>query len=191
MKILIALKLLALTVTLAFVIWAMKSLNAESVSRFLTSVGIEPGAHAPSLQPGNKAEHEGERLNLCRTRVRALIWPDGRRIEEEINGLDMSWKAHDPAEREVSYLEMEKWLSQHCQVTVQPRELAQGETLEFNDHLTVRFIDGVEAVIQLAQVDGTYRIDGKIFRSDDLRAALSELRQIAQFKDPAQEPKAP
>lgn len=169
---------------LVAVFYIMGNLNADSVGRALGALGIEPGTRtSPGLQPSNRALEVGqERFNICRTRVHAIIFNDGKKIEESRNGLDLKWMAHDQTPREISYLDVEKWLSQHCQIVIEPRSIQIGESLRFSQFVTIEFIDGTKMHV-LNSGDGTLRIEDKVFRSSDFQDALAELENIAGWAE--------
>lgn len=184
MKTLTFIKATILVLTLVAVIYAIRSLNSGAMGSFFYSLGIEPGTQqSPGLQPaGRRPVQMGEeRLNICRTRVHALIFQSGQKIEELKEGLNLKWMAYDPKPREISYLDVEKWLSRHCQIVIGPRAIADGEVLKFEEYATIEFIDGSSLKV-LKAADGTYRIEDRTFYSDDLTDALAELRQIALFE---------
>ena len=171
-------KLVVLVAALVGVLYLIRHLNEESVAKGFQAIGIEP---APPMKPGES------RFNLCRTRVKALVWPDGRKIEQSEREMKATWMAFDSgaalgavsSAREMNPLEVEKWLSLHCQVTVSRHERAPLEP--FVDFLTLQFIDGTSMRIRRSQ-NWMFVIDGvESFSSPDLRAVVDEAAQLAQF----------
>lgn len=187
MRVLLFLKISILVLALGGVLYAMSHMNSGSMNKAFLALGIEPGtAQSPGFQPANRYAGDGEkRFNLCPTRVHAIVWSDGRKVEESKDGLKLRWMAYDPQPREISYLDVEKWLSAHCQVHVSPPSVEDKTRSEFHDFLTVRYIDGQELKVLRAGEPGgaedLFRIGDQLYRSDDFRDAVNELSRIALF----------
>lgn len=184
LKYLLFVKVLLLVLMLGFVLWSMKVIDTQSVARVFSALGIESDASA--------------QMKLCRSRVRALVFPDGRKVEERVDGLSMSWMAYGPEAHEISYLDMEKWLSKHCQIKVEPLKPQDEVRSAYGEFLTLQFVDGKQIKIEVAggsaSPEALFRIDGELVRSNDLRSAVDELVRIAQFNDVpnvGSSPKAP
>ena len=166
---------------LAGVIYLIRAVNGESVARGLMVMGIESGtSQSPGLRAGQRLLLPGEEtLSICRTRVKAILLPNGNRIEELREGVKLTWMAYDPNPREIGYLEVEKWLSQHCQITIvkqtESRILTPGP-----GKLTLEYISGAPMVIQVRGANEFETGEAK-FHSPDLTSALAELGRIAQF----------
>lgn len=185
-------KVLVLIAALGMIIYIISNLSPEKVSDSLAAIGAAPGtADAPGLQPWTRPVGEGEeRFNVCRTRVHAVEWPDGKKIEEKKAGLKLTWEAHSPEARELPYLGIEKWFSRHCQIVIAKvgASSAAGTgagspgvpTPEFKDFLALVFVDGSRVQIRRT-ADGVFDFDGQTFKSADLDEAIVELKQIAQF----------
>jgi hypothetical protein len=173
LKYLIFVKVLLLVLMLGFVLWSMKVIDASSVARVFSALGISSESPA--------------QMTLCRSRVRTLAFPDGRKIEERVDGLSMSWMAYGPEAHEISYLDMEKWLSKHCQINVEPLKPQDEARSAYGDFLSLQFIDGKQIKIEVAggraSPEALFRIDGELVRSEDLRLAVEELVRIAQFNE--------
>jgi hypothetical protein len=165
-------------------------LQPQKVQNALHSLGVDAGnSAAPGFQPATSRTLEAgeERLNLCPTRIASVTWADGREVEESPSGIKRKWLAAFPraAPREIGYLEVEKWLSQHCEVIAQ---LAEGVIVGADSAqrlAVVRYIDGSETVIDQTP-QGLVKISqpgasARFYRSSDLKGALQELATIAQF----------
>lgn len=178
-------KVILMVVTLVFVIAIMRGMTPEKMENVFAALGIEPGtAHSPGLQPGGRPLTEGEeRFNICRTRIHSITWPSGRRVEEFKEGLKLRWVAVDPRPREIGYLEVEKWLSAHCQVIIRPIKEAP-ETSGQPSEIVIRFVDNSTATIRNlggALYDVKDFGEERLVESLDLKEALLELQRIAQF----------
>jgi hypothetical protein len=182
---LVYIKIVFLVVALGMIIYLISNLSADKVNQGLAAIGAAPGtADAPGLQPYTREVRAGEeRFNLCRTRVHAVIWPDGKKVEEKKQGLKLTWEAHDPEARELPYLGVEKWFSRHCQIVVamEAGSGAGSSVGDFKNYLTLVYVDGSRDSIDRNSA-GFFRIGSKDFRSDDLEAAVAELQGIAQFQ---------
>ncbi len=174
-------KVLVLVAALGMIVYIISNLTPDKINSGLAAIGAAPGtADAPGLQPWTRNVSKGEeRFNLCRTRVQAMEWADGKKIEEKKQGLKLTWEAHSPEARELPYLGVEKWFSRHCQIVVTKVTPVAGSP-EFKGFLTLVFVDGQKTQI-LRAADGVYDFDGQTFKSPDLDDALTELSQIAQF----------
>ena len=176
-------KVLFMMIALIMVIFAIRGMNEKSMEAVFDALGIEPGtAKSPGFQPGGRKLGPGEeRFNICRTRVHAIVWPSGRRVEEFREGLKLRWLAVDPRPREIGYLEVEKWLSAHCQVVIKPVTDAPKGTAAT---IEVRYIDEKVSRIKVYE-DAIFDLkefgEERLVRSDDLRDALLELQKIAIF----------
>src|SRR4051812_43310102 len=119
LKPLLAVKILALFLTLLIVMYLMQHVNDASVQKVFHALGVDTGggSDSPGFQASGRPRAPGEqRLSICPTRIRSMTWSDGRKIEEVDKDSRLRWMGHAPDERELTYLEMERWLSQHCQV---------------------------------------------------------------------------
>lgn len=134
---------------------------------------------AGNLEASGTARPAG-RFNLCKTRVHAIIWPDGKKIEEFREGMTMKWMAHDPQPREIGYIEMEKWLGEHCSFATAAGPEAPSTTGE--EVIKVEFIDKTVLKIGLGP-DNLFRIENEVFRSPEFSHALRELRTLGQFEE--------
>jgi hypothetical protein len=181
MKPLVLIRVIFMVLLLAAVVYVMRNLNSSSMDRAFGNLGIAAGnAQAPGLHPSSRLLAPGEEAyNLCPTRVRAVIWPDGKKIEEKKDGLKLRWMAADPQPREIGYLEVEKWLSQHCQIAVQKKP-ADATALAASSKIIVQYIDGSEKTFGLAK-PGEFIEGGSVLISSDLESALAELRKIGML----------
>lgn len=184
MKPTFALKIAFMILALVMVVGVIRGLNSQNMEKAFESLGLSPGnAESPGIQPGSRALQPGEeRFGLCRTRIVAITWPDGRKIEERKDGLKLTWTAADPANREVSYLDVEKWLSRHCQVIVRaadPGSLGAMTPLA-GGPILIKYVDGNQSKLEAFPGD-IFRFDGRVMKSTDLMESLIELQKIAQF----------
>ena len=199
MKPFIFLRVVVLCLLLAGVLYAISNLDRSAVERAFAALGIEPGAKtSPGLQPSNRRLEPGERrMTICRTRVRAVVWPDGRRVEEKSRGLKMRWVAIEPKaegarEEELGYLDIEKWFSLHCQVVVSdqnkndlqrpPQQPPQQSALA--PFIQFEFVDGSRKEIEQASPNVFQLTDAAsaarvVFFSTDLSEAIRELENLA------------
>lgn len=182
-------KIFLLIVALIGTFVAMRGASTENVQKAFSALGIEPGAPgSPGLQPGGSALQAGEeRRTLCRTRIHAIRFPDGRAVVEVKRGLKLDWTAEeDGKSRSLAYMDVEKWLSLHCQFIARPAsEATDEETAPEPDpqpFVDIEFIDKTKWQISRSN-DVLFAVsDPKDrFYSDDLKAALSELRVLAGF----------
>lgn len=181
MRFLLFLKTATLILLLYGVFYVMYNLSSSSVEKFFHAMGIEPGVKSsPGFQPANRKLQAGEkRHNICPTRIGAIVLNDGRKVEETKNGLKLKWMAHTDETREISYLEIEKWLSQHCQIAIQPVELSSDQAkAPFSRFVTLKFIDGTEIEFQRGP-GNLLKLENQAFRSIDFLDALNELGEIA------------
>ena len=193
MKYLLPLKIFILIAALVGVFYAIHRVNSGSMEHAFQVLGIQEGnGDTPGFQPAHRAIQPGEiTFNICPNRVKAVVWSD-RKVEELRNGMKVSWMAYDPAARELGYLAVEKWFSNHCQIFVTPEPDAVGNdsaqvsdpAQKLMDYVVIRYIDGSEMQVQR---DGTGLFIAKRtgettrFRSSDFVDALKELGVLAQF----------
>ncbi len=144
-------RIVVMAFALVAVLWLMRSLSADSMAKLFENLGLQAGgAGAPGFQVAGRPLQSGEeRLNLCPTRIVAFKWTDKfggprRSIEErqQPGGIKMQWLAVAPEPREVNYLEIEKWLTLHCQVTV--RNIEEQEVAHYSSRvpLEIHYVDG-------------------------------------------------
>jgi hypothetical protein len=186
MRLLQILKVMVLILILMGVIAVMRGINAGSVQGFFDALGIEPGAAgSPGLQPSQRPLAAGEsRVNICPNRIHAIIWADGRKVEEIRQGLKLRWTAFDPEPREIGYMDVEKWLSLHCQIVGRPADASSREQADFRDFVIIQYIDKKETKVQSAGGD-LIRFDedsARVYHSEDFLQALEELEQTAGFQ---------
>jgi hypothetical protein len=184
------------------VVWAIKTLNSGAMNQAFDALGLQAGgAGSPGLQAAGRPLQPGEeRFNLCPTRIVGFVWngssPEGRKaIEEKKDGIKMHWMAQSSVggDREIAYLEIEKWLTSHCQIVVrlkpnQPADQAAGEPVDKSvagaekarENLEIAYVDSSRKSIETLGPQ-TFRLDGKIYESPDFADALKELRDAAQL----------
>ena len=195
MKFLLPLKILVLVAALGGVFYAIHRVNSGSMEHAFQVLGIQEGnGETPGFQPSHRAIVAGEvAFNLCPNRVKAIVWSD-HKVEELRNGMKVSWMAYDPAARELGYLAVEKWFSNHCQIFVTPEPASVAASSAVKDQpapknvafdlVVVRYIDGTEMNVQRlndGSILATRAGEKSNFRSSDLTDALHELEVLAQF----------
>ncbi len=180
LKIFAAFRIVALLTALIGVIAIIKGIGPHHVQNFFGAFTGDPAA-LETMRPVAVSPRK-EKFNLCKTRVHAIIWPDGRKIEEFKQGFTMKWLAFDPQPREIGYLDIEKWLGEHCRFDVQAPSPEVSAEAAFANEITVEFID--KSTIRIAQAPGDlFRIDDRIIHSPEFAQALNELRGLAQFDE--------
>ena len=105
-----------------------------------------------------------------------MSWSNGKEIRETREGLKSKWMAFDPQPHEIGYLEMEKWLSRHCQIIVEPT--TQPPAAQFKSFMTIRYIDGSELHIKRGSAT-LFLFGDQAYLSEDFRSALDEIAAIA------------
>ncbi len=143
----------------------INNMTPEKVSQGMEQVGLAP-AGAP------------ESVNLCRTRVHAIIWPDGRKIQEARDQMKAHWQAYNLNPEDIGSMDVEKWLSLHCEVPGVSREpSAAHPTKAF---VTFEYIDGGRENLDRSD-DGVYRFAGRTFASPVLDKAFEDLIKLANL----------
>lgn len=180
-------KIILMLIALGAVIWAIRSLNSpgttSSLNNAFQALGLQAGgAGSPGLQAaGRELKASEERFNLCRTRIVGVEFGSGRKIEEARDGFKVKWLASDPQSREISTLEVEKWLTQHCQIVIQVVDPSTTASFNSEAPLTFHYVDNSSLILK--HIDGHYfQIDGRTVDSTDLARALIELQEIALFQ---------
>ncbi|HRK08760.1 MAG TPA: hypothetical protein PLZ57_13400 [Pseudobdellovibrionaceae bacterium] len=200
----VLLRAAVMTLALILIIWSSTGISVDKINAAFHALGIEPGAEgSPGLQPGGQPLQPGEeRRTLCRTRIASFHFPDGRSIVEEKQGPRLEWLAEERQKdargeetvlrRELSYIEMEKWLSRHCQYVVRPADATEASGLAIAPLVRVSFVDRSELSFGRAgewigeMEQGAFK--GGRFKSPDLMAALDELKVLAQWLSPTPAP---
>lgn len=179
-----------MVLALAGVLWSMRSLNTQNIEKAFDALGLQAGgAGSPGFQAAGQILSPGEeRFNICRTRITAIEFGSQRRIEESNAGLKVTWKAVDPRMREISTLDVEKWLTGHCQIVIKPALGVAGDLGEGNlkpiGSVEFKFVDGTKLSVQRLG-EQRFKIESRVFESPDLQMALLELQQNAQFQPPS------
>ncbi len=154
------------------VLAVINGVRPEHVEKFFGAFG---GDLEDSSAAGGSAK-----FNLCQTRVHAIVWPDGKKIEELKQGMTMKWLAHDPTPREISYLDVEKWLGEHCSFSVMD-VAGPVPNVDFRP-VKVEFIDKTELIIGVGTGD-RFQIGNRIVSSPEFSQALKDLRALGQFEE--------
>ncbi len=172
----IYLKVLILVAALAIVFYIMTHMSPGKVEAGMANVGLpEAGGAATPLR---SAGSESEQINLCHTRIQAIIWPDGRKVQEFKDGMKLKWQAYNLDPSDIGYMDMEKWLSLHCEVAASARDASASA---FKPFVTIDYIDGTKEELARAN-GGVYRFGGKTFVSPDLEKAISDLISLANLR---------
>lgn len=187
MRLGLTLKILFLVGGLVLVMAAMNGISTEKVHNAFVALGIEPGA-AGGFQPAGRVLAPGEESRtLCHTRIHSVSFPDQHMVVELKQGMKMTWTVVGPSApkgRELSYLAIEKWLSQHCQFVARSQTEISEKEAEAQPIARFEFIDGSEWELNRAGASDVLFFSAateKTFLSSDLLSALSELRKIAQL----------
>jgi hypothetical protein len=175
-------KVLLLVLMLTGVVFAMRSMNEQSAAKFFGALGIETAGNHGGGDSASRMLGTGEsKFNVCKTRVRAVVWPDGRKVEESRQDLRARWMAVDPTPREIGSLDVEKWFSRHCEIVIRESEASAAVKEGFSNFVTFEFIDGTKTDFQRSEA-GVIRAGERQFFSDDFDAAVAELAGIAQLQ---------
>ena len=126
------------------------------------------GLAGPGLGPGQLA------VNLCPSRVRAIAWSSGARIEEAAAGGRPQWRLTAPQNRDLAYLDVERWLSRHCVAVARPA--APGGA--YAPFWTFEYVDGSRGTLDRSGVTN-FRWNGVAVESRDLQRAAIELAGVA------------
>lgn len=181
-KLAVIARLVFLVAALGIVFAVMRSVTPQVVARSLNALGIatDPNASA-NVSVHVESEGHGSR-SLCRTRISAIEFGQNQVIEEVKTGIKPDWIAKESGKSwQISYMEVEKWLAEHCQFDMQnPRdEMPKAAPQE----IKIKYVDGSSwTLLQagLSFVPQSTPIEP--FSSLDLAEALQELKKIAGFK---------
>lgn len=179
---LIYLKIFVLVAALGMVFYIITHMSPEKVETSLQQVGLQTGgvpATVAGRAPIGVPASSNESINLCRTRIQALVWPDGRKIQEFKDGMKLKWQAFNLDPADFGTMEMEKWLSLHCEVATSAPSDASASS--FTPYIKIEYIDGTKEVLARS-VSGDYRFSGKTFASPDLDKAVSDLISLANLQ---------
>ena len=162
-------KLLLMTLSLGGVFWLSRIITPAKVQAFFAAFGANP---------------EVQTKNLCLSRISKITLPDGASIEERQDGVGGRgrWIAkHSGTEREVSYVEVEKWLASNCRPHI--KQALPSASAQFAS-LGITFVDGtVESIQQGISETALFIIGSNTFESSGLERALSDLRKIISHPD--------
>jgi hypothetical protein len=175
-------KVLVLIVALAAVIYVITHMSPEKMSAGMEQVGLAP-AGAPASSAPKAQGGANETINLCKTRVHAIVWPDGRKIQEDRSGLKARWQAFNPGPWEIGSMDVEKWLSLHCEVAATARDAvaSASASADYKPFVTIEYIDGTHEALDRS-ADGSYRFAGQTFVSKDLDSAITDLISLANLE---------
>lgn len=179
------LKLFFLALTLGGVIYVMTHMNADAVARALAAFGVEAGTpESPGLMAaGRVAGPEEERFNICPNRVHSISFvKTGYTISEGETPQGRQWmlaQENPKSVNELSYMEVEKWFSKHCQIVIRVTEGGSVESLSPNEPIHITYIDGSKRTF--VRSGNLFSEGSKRFESQDFAEALEELKRIAQI----------
>lgn len=167
---LVYLKVIVLIAALAAVVYVITHMSPARVAAGMNSVGLEAGG-APTAETS---------VNLCPTRVHAIVWPDGRKIQELPGGMKAKWQAYNLDPVDIGSMDMEKWLSLHCAVQATVTPVPTGAA--FAPYAVFNYIDGTKQTLTRTP-DGLFRIEEKqlAFKSPDLDRAFADLISLANL----------
>jgi hypothetical protein len=175
MRHLYLLKIFVLMLALAGVVYLIRHINANSIQKGLDALGVDSNDQGlnPTFYPVTDDQH---RMTLCRSRI-ASIEINGWTLSEE-GGLKKDWVAAKGGQKKVlDYLEMEKWLSQSCQIIAMP-DPARGVKPK-PEVIDIRFIDKsrMHIIVDAIKPD-RYKIHGSWYTSPYLTEAIQRLLKI-------------
>lgn len=159
-------KVTTLLVALGATIYCMYLLNTGHSTDFLASMGL-----------GTKSQT----LNWCSNRLTKMEGSNSQSpwlLEEREQKWMISLNGETP--KAVEYLDIEKWLAKYCILNIR---VLRGEAI-LDQHLApfaqATFNDGTSAKIYLLGEKG-FQINEVIFASDEMKSAVTELKNILKF----------
>ena len=173
------LKILVLIAALFGIFYVINHLSEQKVAAGMQQIGIAPVAAPgapPAVPTSAPVAGSSDNINLCPTRIRAIVWPDGRKLQETSEGLKRKWQAFNLTPVDIGYMDVEKWLSLHCSVPVDSDRLNPDDQLA--PLLTIEYIDGSKEILSSTNT-GHYRLGQRSFASSELTSALADLVRMA------------
>lgn len=171
---------------LVAVLWLIRSLNSGAMDKAFEALGLQADTGSQQA-PGRPAQPAEVRLNLCPNPIVAFIWnsqiPAARRVIEkrEAPGTQVTkWWVVDLSPREIHF-DVEKWLSDHCQVGVRTVDENVVATISSRLPLDLRYADG--STVRIDEISRQYfKFRDRYYESAELAVALKELRVAAKFE---------
>ncbi len=182
---LVYLKVVVLVLALCGVVYVITQMSPAKMAAGMEQVGLAPASPVgapPSAPVASVASAAGTAgaatsVNLCRTRVHAIVWPDGRKLQEVTSGMKARWQAYNLTPEDVGSMDIEKWLSLHCEVAVSDHAASASS----KPYVTIEYIDGSKEALDRSD-DGVYRFAGKTFVSPALDQAFADLIKVANLE---------
>ncbi len=164
----VIIKLVILFLTLALVVWASIAVREGSMEGFFVSItGVD----------------DTKQINLCRNRIHSIDLGNNQKIEESHSTGDWQWKTFDPHPRPLNYLDVEKWLGEHCYIDSIELIDSMDKLGPFETEIKITFIDGkTSSLMQNSANPNIYSWDGRFYESTEMTSALAELKAIAGWK---------
>ena len=169
---------------LVAVVYVITHMSPDKVSVGLEQVGLAPAPGGPPSAAPAPIPDGPLKVNLCKTRVHAILWPDGRKIQEASGGMKARWQAYNLTAADIGSMDVEKWLSLHCEVAASAppagSSSAQAAAM-LKPWVTFEYIDGSRSVLERAP-SGAFRFDGRSFVSPALDQAFADLIKLASLE---------
>lgn len=156
-------KISSLGLALVITVYSMYLLNSQHSVDFLESLGFT----------------SQKTFNWCPDRLKKA---EGLSSTWTLEEKDRQWLLQVPASSPltVDYLEIEKWLAQHCSVHVLPYPKEKLLDLKLIPLAKLHFNDGTQALIYHKDFK-TFQINELTFESAEMQAALSALRDLLKI----------
>jgi len=183
---LVYLKVVVLVLALCGVVYVITHMSPTKVAAGMEQVGLNPApvgappsapAAATAVETAGGVAGPTASVNICPTRVHAIVWPDGRKLQEASGGMKARWQSYNLTPEDVGSMDIEKWLSLHCQVSVTDH----AASASMKPYVTFEYIDGKKEALDRSD-DGVYRFAGKTFVSPDLDQAFADLIKVANLE---------
>ena len=176
-------KIFLLVVGLAVVFFVMRAVTPDKIENAFEVLGADPADSNLSAEINSETQK-----TLCRTRIHAIRFANADTLIEQKNGLKLDWTAESAENpgtpRLLNYLEIEKWFSKHCTfLAIGAPPLVNPEpSNEPVKYVLFEYIDKTSwELYRVGDVLVSASEPKDRFQSQDLVAALEELRSIAGF----------
>ncbi len=175
---LLYLKVIVLGIALIMIFYVIRHLSPDHVNASLQQIGIAPPATGVAVPPPVPLK-----IELCRTRVSAIVWPDGRKVQELKDGLKMRWQAFNLNAEDIGYMDVEKWFSLHCSTNAAAHLVSQTTYPDpSNLFVTFEYVDGTHEQLMRSKSGAFFIFAGQAFESPELAAAFADLETLAHLK---------